>query len=74
MSKHRVVALKIVARQFSVRHAAEQYQMSRQYLHRLLAKYRAEGLAGLEPRSRRPKTNPATTSETARAPRPAHHR
>ncbi len=67
MSKHRVVVLKIVAGQLRVSQAAVQYQMSRQYLHRLLARYRSEGLAGLEPRSRRPKTNPATTSETVRA-------
>lgn len=67
MSKHRVVVLKIVAGQLSVSQAAQQYQMSRQYLHRLLARYRAEGLAGLEPRSRRPRSNPATTSEPVRA-------
>jgi transposase len=67
MSKHRVVVLEIVAGPLGVSQAAEQYQMSRQYLHRLLARYRAEGLAGLEPRSRRPRTNPATTSENVRA-------
>ncbi len=67
MSKHRVVVLKIVAGQLSVSQAAEQYRTSRQYLHRLLARYRAEGLTGLEPRSRRPKSNPAMASESVRA-------
>lgn len=67
MSKHRVVVLKIVAGQLSVSQAAQQYQMSRQYLHRLLARYRAEGMAGLEPRSRRPKSNPAATSDAVRS-------
>ncbi|MBU4189003.1 MAG: helix-turn-helix domain-containing protein [Actinobacteria bacterium] len=61
MSKHRVVVLRIVAGQLSVGQAGEQYQVSRQYAHQLLSRYRAEGLAGLKPRSRRPKSNPSTT-------------
>ncbi|HAM45285.1 MAG TPA: hypothetical protein DCM67_09750 [Propionibacteriaceae bacterium] len=67
MSKHRVVVLKIVAGQLSVSEAAAAYGVSRRHVHRLLARYRAEGLAGLEPRSRRPRSNPATTSEEVRA-------
>lgn len=63
MSKHRVVVLKIVAGQLSVSEAAAVYGVSRRHVHRLLARYRAAGLAGLEPRSRRPRSNPATTSE-----------
>ena len=40
-SKHRVVVLKIVAGQLTVSAAAE-YGLSRQYLHKLLARYRTD--------------------------------
>ncbi len=66
MSKHRVVVLKIVANQLSVTEAAAQYGISRRHLHRLLARYRAEGLDGLEPRSRRPLSNAKATPEQVR--------
>lgn len=66
MSKHRVVVLKIVAKQLTVTEAAEQYGLSRRHLHRLLARYRVSGLEAVEPRSRRPKTNSATTPELIR--------
>lgn len=59
MSKHRVVVLKIVAKQLSVTDAATQYGISRRHLHRLLARYRLDGLDALEPRSRRPNSNSA---------------
>ncbi len=39
-SKHRVVVLKIIAGQCSVAEAAVEYGMSRQYLHKLVARYR----------------------------------
>jgi len=61
MSKHRVVVLKIVAGQLSVTEAAEQYGLSRRQLHRLLARYREGGLEAVDPRSRRPKSNPRST-------------
>ena len=46
--------------------AAAQYGFSRQHLHRLLARYRNGGLDAVEPRSRRPKSNPARTSDPVR--------
>ena len=61
MSKHRVVVLKIVAGHLSVTEAAEQYGLSRRQLHRLLARYREGGLEAVDPRSRRPKSNPRST-------------
>ena len=61
MSKYRVIVLKIVSKQLSVTEAAERYGLSRRHLHRLLARYRAEGLDAVEPRSRRPKTNARAT-------------
>ena len=67
MSKHRVAVLKVVSAQLSVTAAAAQSGLSRGHLHRLLRRYREGGLAALEPRSRRPLTNPARTSEPVRA-------
>ncbi|QAY72257.1 IS481 family transposase [Agromyces protaetiae] len=66
MSKHRVIVLKIVAKQLTVTEAAEQYGLSRRHLHRLLARYREEGLDGLESRSRAPRTSPQKTTDRVR--------
>jgi transposase InsO family protein len=63
MSKHRVAVLKVVTQQLSVTAVAAEYGMSRQHLHRLLRRYRDGGLESLEPRSRRPRTNPGRTSD-----------
>lgn len=46
--------------------AAAEFGFSRRHLHRLLARYRLEGLDGVEPRSRRPRSNPATTPDRVR--------
>ena len=67
MSKHRVAVLKVVSRQLSVTAAAAEYGMSRGHLHRLLTRYREGGLDALEPRSRRPLTNPARTPDAVRS-------
>lgn len=66
MSKHRVVVLKVIAKQLSVTEAAEQYGISRRQLHRLLARYRDEGLDAVDPRSRRPNSNGAATPPVVR--------
>jgi transposase InsO family protein len=66
MSKHRVAVLKVVSKQLSITAAAAEYRMSRQHLHRLLRRYRDGGLEALEPRSRRPRTNPGRTPEQVR--------
>ena len=66
MSKHQVVVLKIVAGQLSVTQADEQFGLSRQYLHKLLARYRTGGLDALQPQSRRPHSNSAATSPNVR--------
>ncbi len=66
MSKHRVVVLKIVTGQISVTEAAEEYGISRRHLHRLLGRYRQEGLDGLEPRSRAPLTSPQAVTDRVR--------
>ena len=66
MSRARVAVLKVLADQLSVTAAAAEYGYSRRHLHRLLARYRDGGLDALEPRSRRPRTNPAATSQAVR--------
>jgi len=66
MSKHRVAVLKVVSKQLSITAAAAEYGMSRQHLHRLLRRYRDGGLEALEPRSRRPRTNPGRTPDHIR--------
>jgi transposase InsO family protein len=66
MSKHQVAVLKVVSQQLSVTAAAGQCGMSRGHLHRLLRRYREGGLDALEPRSRRPLTNPGRTPDAVR--------
>ena len=67
LSKHRVAVLKVVSKQLSIIAAAAAYGMSRQHLHRLLRRYRDGGLDALEPRSRRPRSNPGRTPDAVRA-------
>lgn len=66
MSKHRVAVLKVVTNQSSVTAAAAEYGLSRGHLHRLLRRYREGGLEAIEPRSRRPRSNPGRTPEPVR--------
>lgn len=66
MSKYRVIILNIIAKQLTVTQAATKYGLSRRQLHRLLARYREGGIDAVEPRPRRPKSNPATTPEAIR--------
>jgi len=66
MSKHRVAVLKVVSGQLSVTAAAAECRISRGHLHRLLRRYREEGLDALGPRSRRPRTSPQETTGPVR--------
>jgi len=66
MSRARVAVLKVASGQLSVTESAAEQGFSRRHLHRLLVLYRQGGLDGLEPRSRRPRTNPAQTSAEVR--------
>jgi len=61
MSRARVAVLKVVVSRSSVTEVAAEYGFSRRHLTRLVAAYRAGGLDALEPRSRRPLSNPAAT-------------
>ena len=66
MSRSRVAVLRVVAGELSVVAAAAEYGFSRRHLTRLVARFREGGLDALEPRSRRPKTNPVQTTEIVR--------
>jgi transposase InsO family protein len=66
MSKHRVAVLKVVTNQSSVTAAAAESGFGRQHLQRLLRRYREGGLEAVEPRSRRPRTNPGRTPQQVR--------
>ena len=66
MSKHRVAVLKVVSAQLSVTAAALESGISRGHLHRLLRRYREDGLKAVEPRSRRPRTSPGRTPAVVR--------
>lgn len=50
--KNRVIVLAIVEGSLSVAEAARRFGVTRQWIHRLLTRYRAGGLEALEPRSR----------------------
>lgn len=66
MSKARVAILKVVSNQLTVTQAAADYGYSRRHLQRLLARYHAEGIEAVDPRSRRPRSNPRATPDTVR--------
>lgn len=61
MSKRRAVILSVVVEGLSQAETARLYSVSEATVSRLLARYREEGDAAFEPRSRRPKTSPTET-------------
>ena len=66
MSKARLVIVAVTVEERPVSEVARAYGVSRSWVCALVARYRAEGEAAFEPRSRRPKTSPAAISaETA---------
>jgi len=58
MSKARLVITAVVTEGRSQGEVARAYGVSQGWVSRLVARYRAEGEAAFEPRSRRPKTSP----------------
>ena len=61
MTLNRLLITSVVIENRPVRDVAAQYGVSQSWLFELLARYKAEGEAAFEPRSRRPKTVPRTT-------------
>jgi transposase InsO family protein len=58
VSKARLVITAVVVEGRSVAEVVDCYGVSRSWVYELVARYRAEGDAAFEPRSRRPKTSP----------------
>jgi transposase InsO family protein len=61
MSKARLVLTALFVDRQTPAEVARRYGVHRSWVYRLKARYRAEGEAALEPRSRRPKRSPAAT-------------
>jgi transposase InsO family protein len=64
MSKARLVITAIEIEGRCVTEVAASYAVSRSWIYELLARYRTEGDAAFEPRSRRPRTSPTATPQT----------
>jgi transposase InsO family protein len=62
MSKARLVITAVVAERRKPSEVAAAYGVSRSWIYELLARYRSEGEAAFEPRSRRPKSSPSAIS------------
>ena len=61
MSKARVIITAVILEGRSQAQVARDYNVSQAWVSRLVARYRAEGDAAFEPRSRRPDTHPQAT-------------
>ena len=61
MSKARLVITAVVLEGRSPSEVARSYGVARSWVYKLVDRYRAEGDAAFEPRSRRPRTQPAAT-------------
>ena len=62
MTRSRLLITAVVVEKRSVAEVAAQYGVSRSWLYELLARYRREGEAAFEPRSRRPRSAPTAVS------------
>jgi transposase InsO family protein len=62
MSKARLVITAVTVEKRPVSEVARTYGVARSWIYTLLARYRAEGEAAFEPRSRRPRTSPNAIS------------
>src|SRR5215831_11962272 len=65
MSKARLVITAVVVEGRSQGEVARAYGVSQSWVSRLVARYRAEGEAAFEPRSRRPRTSPRAIGDAA---------
>jgi transposase InsO family protein len=63
MSKAQLVITAVTAEKRPVSEVARAYGVARSWIYTLLERYRTEGEAAFEPRSRRPKTSPAAISD-----------
>jgi transposase InsO family protein len=63
VSKSRVIVLAAVSEQLTPSQAAARFGVSRQWVHQLLVRYHDGGLEAVDPRSRRPASNPRAVSD-----------
>ena len=63
VSKARLVITAVIVEGRSAAEVADGYGISRSWVYELLARYRRQGEAALEPRSRRPRTSPNALPE-----------
>ena len=63
MAKRRSVIVAVLVEGISQAEAARRYKVSEATVSRWMARYRAEGDAAFEPRSRRPHTSPTRASD-----------
>ena len=63
MSKRRSIILSVVVEGLTQAETARLYGVSRGWVSKLIARYRVEGDAAFEPRSRRPKSSPTKTPD-----------
>lgn len=61
MSRARLIVTAVITQGLSQAEAARRYGLSESRVSRILARWRIEGDAGLQPRSRRPRTSPTAT-------------
>ena len=66
MSKAQLIILAVVSQGRSQAAVAREYEVSPGWVSRLIARYRAEGEAAFQPRSRRPKSSPNRVGEPVR--------
>ncbi len=64
MSRARLVITAVVVEGRPQGEVAREYGVSKGWVSKLVARYRAEGEAAFEPRSRRPTTSPTATSQS----------
>lgn len=62
MSKAQVIVLSVLEQGLTKAQAAEKFGVSWQWVHTLVTRYQEGGIEALEPRSRKPHTNPQTTA------------
>lgn len=67
MSKSQVIVLSVIQQGLTKTEVAAKYGVSWRWVHTLVTRYQQDGLAGIEPKSRRPHTNPKQTSEATKA-------
>src|ERR1700734_3396654 len=65
MSRARLVITAVTVEKRSVGEVARSYGVARSWVYALVARYRAEGEAAFEPRSRRPRTSPGAIGDRA---------